>query len=99
MTLPALESASNVGHCAVKVSNFGPHLTPALTHRERSEERRRTSDQTRMNEAQRASASKLGQLYERVYATLCGKHPDVWPWHFRYLLLRDTHAWQRWQMS
>src|SRR4051794_23849362 len=45
------------------------------------------------------AASRLGALYDRVYAALCGTHPDYRFWHFQYLFLKDTHAWQRARMA
>ena len=45
-----------------------------------------------------ASASHLGALYDRVYAALCGTHPNYRFWHFQYLFLRETHAWQQVRM-
>jgi SAM-dependent methyltransferase len=39
--------------------------------------------------------SGLGRLYNRLYATLCGTHPNVLPWHFQWLagygLYTDLH--------
>jgi SAM-dependent methyltransferase len=39
--------------------------------------------------------SALGRLYDRLYATLCGTHPNVLPWHFQWLagsgLYSDLH--------
>lgn len=29
--------------------------------------------------------SRLGLLYRRAYDTLCGRHPNLWPWHFQWL--------------
>lgn len=43
----------------------------------------------------RSNASALGALYDRVYGMLCGKHPDYRFWHFQYLFLAETHAWQK----
>ena len=31
------------------------------------------------------SGSRLGLLYSRVYAALCGEHPNLRPWHFQWL--------------
>lgn len=42
-----------------------------------------------------SNASKLGDLYNRAYAALCGAHPNYLFWHFQYLFLAETHAWQR----
>jgi SAM-dependent methyltransferase len=44
-------------------------------------------------------ASRLGSLYDRVYAALCGTHPNYRFWHFQYLFLKETHAWQRVRMA
>jgi SAM-dependent methyltransferase len=35
--------------------------------------------------------SALGAAYARIYAALCGAHPDVRPWHFQWLATRDLH--------
>ncbi len=29
--------------------------------------------------------SKLGRAYRYIYEALCGRHPDVLPWHFQWL--------------
>ena len=29
--------------------------------------------------------SWLGEAYTRAYATVCGRHPHVYPWHFQWL--------------
>jgi SAM-dependent methyltransferase len=52
-----------------------------------------------MEEAQPADASSFGMLYQRIYASICGKHPNFRLWHFQYLILRDTHRWQRERMA
>jgi SAM-dependent methyltransferase len=41
------------------------------------------------------NASALGELYDRAYAMLCGTHPNYRFWHFQYLFLAETHAWQK----
>lgn len=45
-----------------------------------------------------AQTSRLGALYDRVYAAICGAHPNYWPWHFQYLFLAEVHPWQRSRM-
>jgi SAM-dependent methyltransferase len=40
-------------------------------------------------------SSQLGVIYEKAYATLCGRHPYQRPWHFQYLVVLDTHRWLR----
>ena len=35
--------------------------------------------------------SRLGEVYEKIYGALCGKHPDVRPWHFQWLALTYLH--------
>lgn len=45
--------------------------------------------------AHRSGASALGKLHERLYAALCGVHPNYRFWHFQYLFLAETHAWQK----
>lgn len=44
---------------------------------------------------QQPNVSFIGRLYERAYAAICGAHPNYRFWHFQYLFLADTHAWQR----
>jgi len=34
---------------------------------------------------------RLGEMYERAYGALCGRHPDVRPWHFQWLALHYLH--------
>ena len=46
-----------------------------------------------------AQTSRLGALYDRAYAAICGAHPNYWPWHFQYLFLADVHPWQRSRMA
>lgn len=46
-----------------------------------------------------SGASALGELYDRVYAILCGAHPNYRFWHFQYLFLAETHAWQKVQTA
>lgn len=46
-----------------------------------------------------ALTSRLGALYDRAYAAICGAHPNYWPWHFQYLFLADVHPWQRKRMA
>jgi SAM-dependent methyltransferase len=36
--------------------------------------------------------SRLARLYDRVYASLCGTHPNVMPWHFQWLPVKDLYA-------
>ncbi|MEO3432599.1 class I SAM-dependent methyltransferase [Inquilinus sp. CAU 1745] len=36
--------------------------------------------------------SGLGSLYHRVYEAVCGKHPNVQPWHFQWLDARPLYA-------
>jgi len=38
------------------------------------------------------SKSHLGNLYEKIYNKLCGKHPKLYPWHFQWLDARDLYA-------
>lgn len=35
--------------------------------------------------------SQLGNIYDKVYGILCGRHPNVWPWHFQWLALKYLH--------
>jgi len=35
--------------------------------------------------------SRLGQIYDRLYAFLCGSHPDLLPWHFQWLAVKDLY--------
>ena len=35
--------------------------------------------------------SRLGEMYEKAYGALCGRHPDVRPWHFQWLALTYLH--------
>lgn len=37
-------------------------------------------------------SSRLSQLYELVYARLCGRHPHVRLWHSQYLCEKDLNA-------
>lgn len=30
----------------------------------------------------------LGSFYERVYGRLCGRHPNLYPWHFQWLAIQ-----------
>lgn len=43
--------------------------------------------------------SLLGSAYQNIYEALCGRHPNVQPWHFQWLFLRGAHSWQRKQMQ
>jgi SAM-dependent methyltransferase len=36
--------------------------------------------------------SFLGDVYERVYGGICGRHPRLLPWHFQWLCSRVTNA-------
>jgi len=36
--------------------------------------------------------SRLGNLYDRIYSLMCGKHPNVRPWHFQWLPVKDLYA-------
>jgi SAM-dependent methyltransferase len=36
--------------------------------------------------------SRLGNLYNRIYSLVCGKHPNVRPWHFQWLPGKDLYA-------
>ena len=33
----------------------------------------------------------LGKLYRQVYALICGRHPNVFPWHFQWLSTLYLH--------
>lgn len=35
--------------------------------------------------------SRAGDLYDRLYAGLCGRPPHPRPWHFQWLATRDLH--------
>lgn len=37
------------------------------------------------------SESRLGSLYRRLYDCLCGKHPNLRPWHFQWLDTRELY--------
>lgn len=43
--------------------------------------------------------SRLGRLYIKIYSLLCGVHPDLHPWHFQWLFMREVHIWQRREMA
>ncbi|MFZ4663025.1 MAG: class I SAM-dependent methyltransferase [Caldilineaceae bacterium] len=36
--------------------------------------------------------SKFSQLYQKLYQTLCGRHPYLRPWHFQWLVSRPIYA-------
>ena len=35
--------------------------------------------------------SALGSAYDKIYSTLCGRHPNVRPWHFQWLAGKDLY--------
>ena len=35
--------------------------------------------------------SPLGSAYDRIYSALCGKHPNIRPWHFQWLSGKDLY--------
>jgi SAM-dependent methyltransferase len=41
------------------------------------------------------SVSRFGKIYAKTYDFLCGKHPDVYFWHFQWHFLKDTLVWQK----
>ncbi len=36
--------------------------------------------------------SLIGDLYNKVYNRICGVHPDLYPWHFQWLGVKDLYA-------
>ena len=43
--------------------------------------------------------SRLGELYNVIYNTICGRHPNEFPWHFQWLSGKDLHAGLRVALS
>jgi SAM-dependent methyltransferase len=35
--------------------------------------------------------TSLGRLYDNVYGAICGRHPDIRPWHFQWLAVKDLY--------
>jgi SAM-dependent methyltransferase len=52
-----------------------------------------------MRNTKPGSVSLLGLLYDKIYGALCGRHPNLRPWHFQYLVLRDARRWQQDRMA
>ena len=44
-----------------------------------------------MKQTLKALLKFLFKIYTAVYRTLCGRHPDLYPWHFQWLAIRDLN--------
>jgi SAM-dependent methyltransferase len=42
-----------------------------------------------------AAGSRFGRWYEVIYDRICGRHPNLRPWHFQWLDARPLYGWLR----